>query len=179
MGGRSLSTPNNTVTIADCDPDGMATDDMKQHQHFKITGMACKLFFPEGTDSESTPQQWSMAYSGSQVIDPNVQFGPIQALSTFQTSSCSATRPITRYFEPNKQLQRLGVDWSTCDAYTAFGSSPPVALYGGQLPITAGSSLWLKVTRSNTAVETKAEIGRLQVTYYITYRGVLGNSSIV
>jgi len=33
----------------------MLTDQMKLYQFFKITGVAFKLFFPEGTDAGSTP----------------------------------------------------------------------------------------------------------------------------
>jgi len=83
MGGRNSTSPLGTFTLAGVNPDGMLANDMNQHQHFKITGVALKLFFPEGTDVDHTAVQWSMAYSGSQVINPGVHFGPIQALSTF------------------------------------------------------------------------------------------------
>lgn len=53
-------------------------------------------------------------------------------------------------------------------------------LYGGQLPVDAGSSTNIKVYRSGApaAIANAAEIGRIQVTYYITYKGTKGTSSL-
>jgi len=55
MGGRNSTEPDQTLVLADVNPDDMLNNDMQQHQHFKITGMQSKLFFPEGTDQDSTP----------------------------------------------------------------------------------------------------------------------------
>ncbi len=55
IGGRNSTTPASTIVLTDCDPDGMATDDMKLYQFFKISGVSFKLFWPEGTEAETTP----------------------------------------------------------------------------------------------------------------------------
>ncbi len=55
IGARNSTTPGNTTVLTDCDPDGMATEDMKLYQFFKISGVAFKLFWPEGTEAASTP----------------------------------------------------------------------------------------------------------------------------
>ena len=80
IGARNSTTPANTTVLTDADPDGMATSDMKLYQFFKISGVAFKLFWPEGTEAASTPVQWAMAYSSNQVINPSVVFGRLQAL---------------------------------------------------------------------------------------------------
>ncbi len=65
MGGKNSTTPANCLTLRTADPDSLASNDMSQHQHFKITGCQVKIFWPEGTTPEATPVQWCMAYSGS------------------------------------------------------------------------------------------------------------------
>lgn len=53
---------------------------MELYQFFKISGVAFKLFFPEGTDPTSTPVQWALGYSSNQVIKPTVAFERLQTL---------------------------------------------------------------------------------------------------
>ncbi len=65
IGGKNAALPSGTLTLTNCNPDNMLVDQMKLYQFFKITGVAFKLFFPEGTSPESTPVQWSMAYSSN------------------------------------------------------------------------------------------------------------------
>ncbi len=65
MGGCNSTNPDDCVTLGKVDPDGMATKDMSQYQHFKITGCNIKIFFPEGTTPTATPISWAIAYSGS------------------------------------------------------------------------------------------------------------------
>lgn len=55
FGGKNSTNPLSTVTLNNADPDGMTTRDMASYQYFRITGMAFKLFFPEGTTPEATP----------------------------------------------------------------------------------------------------------------------------
>ncbi len=94
------------------------------------------------------------------------------------TSSCSATRPISRYFKTGGSLARLGVDWVNTEEITDFAAIPPVPLYGEQLPVDAGSSTNIKVYRPATNVGVAAQIGRLQLTYYVLYKGAKGTSSL-
>lgn len=65
IGGRNATTPANTTVLTDCDPDGMATADMKLYQFFRISGVAFKLFWPEGTEATTTPVQWAMGFSSN------------------------------------------------------------------------------------------------------------------
>jgi len=155
----------------------MASVDMGQYQFFRITGVAFKLFFPEGTTPQSTPVQWSLGYSANNVLNPQLGPGPLQTLATFQTSGCSARTPIKRYFKTTTTLKRLGINWCSTAEYVQFGANPPQQpLYGEQLPINAGSSTLFKVYRSAAATDTEAEIGRLQVTYYVQYKGAKGTT---
>lgn len=60
VGGKNTSPTGptaltQTVTLTDCNPDNMLSKDMELYQYFKITGVAFKLFFPEGTDPNNTP----------------------------------------------------------------------------------------------------------------------------
>jgi len=75
---------------------------MAAYQYFRITGVAFKLFFPEGTIPEATPVQWSMGYSNNLIIRPNIPTARLQTLASYNTSSCSASKPISRYFRTGK-----------------------------------------------------------------------------
>lgn len=63
-----------TFTLGAVNPDNQTKTDMDSYQFFRITGVAFKIFFPEGTDTANTAVQWSMGYSSSQVIKPTIQF---------------------------------------------------------------------------------------------------------
>lgn len=176
LGGLNSTTPQNTVSLAKVNPDDMALMDMKAYQFFKITGVGFKLYFPEGTSPLATPVQWSMGYSASKVLNPNLAFGPLQSLATFQSSSCSAARPVRRYFKTATTLKRLGIEWCNTTEYPDFDLGIPQPLYGDQLPPDAGSSTLLRVYRSSSNVDTNEEIARVQVTYYVQYKGAKGQS---
>lgn len=130
IGGRNSTNPVDTIQLNQVDPDTMASIDMGQYQFFRITGVAFKLFFPEGTTPESTPVQWSLAYSANKVLNPNLTAAPLQTLATYQTSGCSARQPVKRYFRTATTLKRLGIDWCSTDEYVQFGANPPIPLYG-------------------------------------------------
>lgn len=49
VGGKNSTNPGNTITLTNADPDTMLTKDSTAYQFFRITGVAFKLFFPEGT----------------------------------------------------------------------------------------------------------------------------------
>lgn len=174
IGGVNSTNPGNTVTLASANPDQMAAADMRLYQFFKITGVAYKLFFPEGTTPEATPVQWSLGYSANNVLNPGLLFGPLQSLATFQTSGCSARQPVKRYFKTATTLKRLGIEWCDTREYSDFGQNPPQPLYGEQLPANAGSSTLVRVFRSGTAIGSEQQIGRLQLTYYVQYKGAKG-----
>lgn len=80
IGGRNSAGTANTINLASCNPDGLTTSDMGLYQFFRITGVAFKMFFPEGTDPGSTPVQWAMGFSSNQVIKPDVSFERLQTL---------------------------------------------------------------------------------------------------
>ncbi len=175
IGGPNSTNPGATATLFSANPDAMAASDMRLYQFAKITGVAFKLFFPEGTTPEATPVQWSLGYSANNVLNPDLTFGPLQSLATFQTSGCSAKVPIKRYFKTGTTLKRLGIEWFDTREYTDFSNAAaPVPLYGDQLPANAGSSTLVRVFRSGTATATASEIGRLQLTYYVQYKGAKG-----
>jgi len=90
---------------------------MKLYQFFRITGVSFKVFFPEGTNVQSTPVQWALGYSANVPINPQVPTGPLQSLANYQTSSASANRPIKRYFKTASTLKRLGIEWCSTDEY--------------------------------------------------------------
>lgn len=150
---------------------------MDLYQFAKITGVGIKMFFPEGTDATKTPVQWSMAYSASEVLYPRIVAERLQSLSTYQTSSCSARVPISRFFRTGAALARLGIQWFPTEQYLDFGQAAPS--YNGQLPTDSGSSTHVKVFRPSTSVTGPAELARLQVTYYVTYKGTKGQNSLV
>jgi len=117
-----------------------------------------------------------MGYSSNQVIKPTVLFQRLQTLATYQTSSCSAKVPVSRFFRTGQTLKRLGIDWCNTDEFVNFGNA--VSLYATQLAINAGSSTNLKIYRSSTDTIRPAQLARLQVTYYITYKGAKGTGSL-
>ena len=127
--GKNATNPISTVTINNVDPDDMCTRDMASYQYFRITGMAFKLFFPEGTTPAATPVQWSMGYSNNLVLDPQLPTDRLQTLASYNTSSCSAKTPVSRYFRLLKAQKRLGVEWCNTTEYANFGAIPPVELY--------------------------------------------------
>ncbi len=99
FGGKNATNPAATVTLSNVNPDNMLSNDMAAYQYFRITGMAFKVFFPEGTTPAATPVQWSMGYSNNLVINPSIATDRLQTLASYNTSSCSAKAPISRYFK--------------------------------------------------------------------------------
>jgi len=112
IGGVNAGAPPLTFNLLTCNPDDMLTSDAILYQYFKITGVAFKLFFPEGTTPEATPVQWSMGYSQNKIIAPQLPFERLQALQSYNTSSCDSSKPISRYFRTNLALKRLGIEWA-------------------------------------------------------------------
>jgi len=117
-----------------------------------------------------------MAYSATDIVYPQITSSRMQTLATYQTSSCSATTPIARYYRTGTALARQGVEWFDTIEYTNgdWDASPPVSLYNQQLPPDAGSSTHIKVFRPSTDTGVAATLARLQVTYYVTYKGTKG-----
>lgn len=115
-----------------------------------------------------------MGYSNNLVLDPALPTERLQTLASYQTSSCSAKSPVNRYFRTIKAQKRLGIEWCDTTEYANFGANPPVALYNDQLGINSGASTNIKVFRPRTAVASADQIGRIQVTYYVQYKGPKG-----
>ena len=63
IGAKNATTTAATLSLTDCNPDQKLFTNMNLYQYFKITGVAFKVFFPEGTTPEATPISWSMGYS--------------------------------------------------------------------------------------------------------------------
>lgn len=150
---------------------------MGLYQYAKISGIAFKLFFPEGTAPEATPVQWALGYSASECLYPGLIPERLQTLATYQTSSCSAINPISRFFRTGAALSRLGIEWFNTDEFPEFNNA--TTLYNGQLPKNQGSSTHIALNRPVTATGSDAQLARLEVTYYVTYKGTKGISSLV
>uniref|UniRef100_UPI0040470B6C hypothetical protein n=1 Tax=Roseivirga sp. TaxID=1964215 RepID=UPI0040470B6C len=71
---------------------------------------------------------------------------------------------------------RLGIQWCNTEEYANFATTGP--LYDQQLGPDAGSSTAIKVYRSGVSTATDEEVGRLQVTYYVQYKGAKGLNSV-
>lgn len=176
IGTKNTNDPGGTITLADTEQDDNLNNDMELYQFAKITGVGIKMFFPEGTTTSQTPVQWSLAYSASEVVYPQLPAERMQTMSTYQTSSCTARTPVSRFFRTGAALRRLGIEWFQTDAYVDFGTAE--SSYGQQLPPDQGSSTHIKVFRPSDATQIAAELGRLQVTYYVMYKGTKGTNSL-
>lgn len=65
----------------------------------------------------------------------------------------------------------MGVDWADCKTYTQLEDDPPTVTYNGQLPVDQGSSSHIRVYRKQLSASNTGQIGRLEVTYYVAYKG--------
>lgn len=180
IGAKNASDTAGTITLFDVNQDNQLGSDMDLYQFFKIRGVACKLFFPMPTDVASSPIQWALGYSASDVIKPTLAADKLQTLATYQTGSCNQNTAITRYYNTSAALKRLGIEYASTEEFNAFGGDND--LYNGQLEVDSGSSVNLKVYRAlNTDMAEQTPIrtlARLQVTYYVTYKGTKGSSSL-
>ena len=95
-------------------------------------------------------------------------------MATYQTGPCDSSKSISRYFNTANTYRRFGIQYCSTDEYQDFNTSS--ALYAGSLPADAGSSLNVKVFRNTT--ESLQKLARLEVTYYVTYKGNKGKSSL-
>lgn len=118
-----------------------------------------------------------MGYSASECLFPEIAAERLQTLATYQTSSCSATRPISRYYRTGAALARQGIEWFNTNEFAQFGTSNP--LYNGQLPKNQGSSTNIAINRPVTATGKDAQLARCEVVYYVTYKGSKGTNSVV
>lgn len=131
------------------------------------------------TNVDNTPVQWVSAYSASDVIAPSLPSERLQTLAAYQTSSCSQTKPITRYYNTSASLKRFGIEYCSTDELLAGNFNGAGPTYGASLLQDQGSSVNCKIFRSSAPIgPTQFAIGRLQVTYYITFKGNKGLSSI-
>ena len=150
---------------------------MDLYQFAKITGIAWKLIFPPPTTIDATPVQWSTGYSNSSVIYPPIDPARLQTLATYQTGGCDPTKPISRYFRTGSALLRQGVEWFDTAEFPQFATAG--GMYNDQLLVNTGSSSNINVYRNRVGVLTQQQVARLEVTYYVTYKGTKGVSSII
>lgn len=99
----------------------------------------------------------------------------MQAMSTFQTMPCNQNRSRSRYIPLGYTKKKLGIDYASTTEFASFGLNT-VALYGEQLPAQTGPSMHFKVYRNATG--TAGASCRMQVTYYIRYRGTKGTNAL-
>ena len=176
IGAKNLSDPGNTLSLTDVDQDQQLTADMDLYQFAKITGIAWKLIFPPPTTPEATPVEWSCGYSNNSVIFPEIDPARLQTLAAYQTGGCDPTKSVSRYFRTTQALLRQGVEWFDTLEYPQFGTNG--GTYNDQLLANSGSSTQINVYRSAAAVTTKQQLARLEVIYYVTYKGTKGQNSI-
>lgn len=72
IGAKNAAETAGTITLFDVNQDNQLGSDMDLYQFFKIRGVAVKLFYPMPTDVASTPIQWALGYSASDVLKPSL-----------------------------------------------------------------------------------------------------------
>ena len=173
-GGKGNS-PGTYYSAFDINPDGKTAADMQLYQQANIYGVAIKWFFAEPTTTDASPVQISLSYSPNELINPQLPTERMQAQSTYQTMPCNQNRSINRYYALSYTKQKLGIDCFNTGEYNQFGVSN-AQLYGGQLEASTGPSVHFKVFRNS--VGTAGPSCRMQITYYIRYRGTSGVNPI-
>jgi len=173
-GGRGVSA-GAYYTISNVNPDAKTTLDMDSYQQACIYGVAIKWFFAEPTSVEASPVQLSLSYSPNELLNPQLDAARMQAMSTFQTMPCNQNRSRNRYYPLSYTKKKLGIDYFTTSDFPGFGLATE-DLYGGQLPAATGPSVHFKVYR-NSVVETGPAC-RMQLTYYVRYRGTKGANDL-
>lgn len=139
IGGKNNQDPTNTVTLFDNNQDSQLAGDMRLYQFFRIRGVAVKIFFPMPTTENATPCQWSLAYSQSDILAPQLPTTRVQTLATYQTGPCNQNKSISRYYNTASTYRRFGIQYCNTTEFQDFNTSS--ALYGGSLPADAGSSV--------------------------------------
>ncbi len=97
-------------------------------------------------------------------------------MSSYQTMPCNQNRSVNRYYPLAYTKKKLGIDYAPTDSFSDFANNT-TNLYGGQLPAGTGPSVGYKIFRNTAGAAGPA--CRMQVTYYIRYRGTRGNNSLV
>jgi hypothetical protein len=72
--------------------------------------------------------------------------------------------------------KKLGIDFDTTRNYPNYRLAGGAPLYNGQLPAGQGPSMHFKVFRNAAGVVKTA--ARVQLTYYVKYRGTKGENPI-
>ena len=128
-----------------------------------------------------------MAYSQNYVINPQIAYSTAVPLASFNTSSCSADRSVTRYYNTSKALWNLGIAWCPCsELIFKDNQKPSIAIgdtsYNGQLPRGSGASTWLDVKRTVGGVvaadKKPAQLCTVEISYYVTYKGTTASTSL-
>lgn len=89
---------------------------------------------------------------------------------------CNQNKSISRYYSLGYTKKKIGIDYAPTSEYGDFGLAT-TALYGGQLEEATGPSIHFKVYRNS--VNETGPACRLQLTYYIRYRGTKGTNTLV
>lgn len=171
------SSPGTYYSIYDTNPDGKTAADMGAYQQFCIYGVAIKWIFPSTTTEVNAAVQFSCAYSPNELLNPSLTSEKMQSLSTYQTMGCSSDKSINRYYALGYTKKKLGIDYAATSEYVAFGASDE-ATYGGQLPAATGPSVHFKCIRGSINGAYTRDACRMQVTYYVRYRGTKGLGGI-
>lgn len=147
---------------------------MDRFTQFKITGFSFKCNFVAPTTTDATPLSWACTYSPSKVFTKQKLPAFCQTMPTYQTGICNVNKPLYRYYPSWKVLKSFGVDYANTDEYGNW-SLPSADHYGGQLNTRTddGNSVLIRVNRSETTTpKAGCQIGTVQITYYVTYKGL-------
>ena len=118
----------------------------------------------------------TIAYSDTEIIHPDMIDERLHALATYQICAIDPCKPIKRYYTTGTSKKRLGVYWAPTQEYMDELFNVPAPTYDGQLSVDKGSSVHIKIKRPFLADGKKpfADFGKLQVTYYVTFKGQKG-----
>ena len=173
FGARNSNNPAKTLTIRELDNNAVLLRNMEEYTSFRITGVALK-FLPTGvTAFDVRPTCMTIAYSDTEIIHPDIVDERLHALPTYQIMALDPCKPVKRYYTTATAMKRAGVLWCPCKEYTddLFNGVGPT--YDAQLTVDKSASVHVKIKRALIGDFEKpfAEMGKLQVIYYVTFKG--------
>lgn len=176
FGGQGAADSNRVVCLTENNVFSNLAMDAARYTSACITGVSYKILMPTQTgDADYAVSHWSLAYSPSEIIEPGVAGEALQTLTGYQSGN--STGPISRYFNTARARKAQGVDWMP-SGETVSMSDPNKTLYNGQLPAGKGACSHIRISRLRASEATPDPWVRVQVTYYVKWRGEKGNLNV-
>ena len=102
-------------------------------------------------------------------------------MATYQTGPCNQNKSINRFYNTANTYRRFGIQYCNTEEFELFGlpgtiANPLVPLYADSLPVDAGSSVNVRAYRNKDG--TINSLARLEVSYYVIYKGQKGVNSL-